>query len=330
MRMKRWSAVLITALLLAAAGDASLRAQDLVPWRQGVVRPKADAGFLWMAAEGGFAARQGLDLKMGAFDSDLDMVRALRAGEIESFEGSPINAMIATSMGGDLKIIACTWSKLTFSFFAQPAIASLADLAGKRIGISASGALPDLVARAMLGRVAIEPHEVKFVSIGGEAERVRAIANRTIDAAVAGSAFAARADLGLRRLARANDILPSFVRACLITRGDVWRKRPEDLERLLAATSNGYAHALVNKADTVALTRRIAKLATADPTPEAAYDEIVAERSVSPSLQIEMGKLQWMRDFLAEDGRIDQEYEPGTMTDTAMSLRALARAQAAQ
>src|SRR5947209_3910858 len=107
--MRQWSTMLIAAWLLAPGGDLSLRAQDLTPWRQGVVRPKADAGFWWMAAEGGFARRQGLDLRMVAFDSDLDLVKALRAGEIDSFEGSPINPMIATSMGGDLKIIGCTW-----------------------------------------------------------------------------------------------------------------------------------------------------------------------------------------------------------------------------
>jgi NitT/TauT family transport system substrate-binding protein len=330
MRMKRWSEALIAALLLTALGACGSRAQDLVPWRQGVVRPKADAGFWWMAAEGGFARRQGLDLRMAAFDSDVDMVKALRAGEIDSFEGSPINPMIATSMGGDLKIIGCTWPKLTFSFFAQRGIASLADLTGKTIGISAPGALPDLVTRAMLGRVAIEPQQVRFVSIGGEAERARAIAMRSIDAAVAGSELAARTGLGLKMLARANDILPSFVRACVTTRGDVWRKRPEDLEGLLAAASSGYAHALADRAETVALGRRVAKLDPNDRTVEAAYDEVVANRSLSPTLEIDTGKLQWLRDFLAEDGRIDQEFEPGTMTDSAMRLRALARAKAAQ
>ena len=182
----------------------------------------------------------------------------------------------------------------------------------------------------MLGRVAIEPQDVKFEAIGGEAERIRALATGSIDAAVAGSELAARADLGLRALARANDILPSFVRACMITRGDVWRKRPEDLERLLAATSNGYAYALANRGETVALTRRTAKLAPGDPTPEAAYQDVVSNRALSPNLEIDIGKLQWLRDFLAEDGRIDEDFEPGTMTDSAMRIRALARAKAAQ
>ena len=90
--MRRRSAVLIVTSLLAAAGGLGVGAQDLTPWRQGVVQPKADAGFWWMAGEGGFARRQGLGLRIVAFDSDLDMVKALRAGELDSFEGSPIQS----------------------------------------------------------------------------------------------------------------------------------------------------------------------------------------------------------------------------------------------
>ena len=40
-------------LLVALVQPAA--AQDLIPWRQGAVAPKGDAGFWWMAAEGGFA-----------------------------------------------------------------------------------------------------------------------------------------------------------------------------------------------------------------------------------------------------------------------------------
>jgi NitT/TauT family transport system substrate-binding protein len=328
--MKRLGTGLIAALTIWLAGGAQVGvrlagAQDLVPWRQGAVRPKADAGFWWMAAEGGFAKQQGLDLKMVAFDNDLDMTKALIGGELDAFEGNPINPMIATSKGGDLKIVGCSWPKLTHSFFAHQGIASLAELRGKTIGISAPGSLPDMVARAMLGRVGLEPQDVKFVPAGSEAERVRAVAGRTIDAAVATSDFSARAELKLKTLARANDILPSFVRACIITRGDVWRKRADELVRLLAATMNGYDHALTHRAETIALTRRIAKIAANDPTPEASFEETTQNRSVSPTLEVDISKLLWLRDYLSEDGRIEQDFEPETMVDKSIRERALAR-----
>jgi NitT/TauT family transport system substrate-binding protein len=302
-------------------------AQELVPWRQGVVAPKGDAGFWWMAAEGGFAKQQGLDLKLRGFDSDIGMVEALRAGELDAFEGSPTTPMIATSKGGDLKILGCTWPKLTYSFFARPELRSLADLKGKTIGISAPGSLPDLVARAMLGRIDINPRDVRFVEAGNDAERLRAVVAKSIDAAVSTSDFAARREPALKSLAFANDILPSFLRACIVTRGDTWRKRPDELVRLLAATMRGYEHALSHRAETVALARRIARLPANDPTPEANFDEVTRNRSVSPMLEIDMAKFLWLRDFLSEDGRLDQDFEPGTMIDRSVREKALARVQ---
>src|ERR1043166_10196229 len=165
---------LVCALVLALTAAHRARAQDLVPWRQGAVTPKGDAGFWWMAAEGGFAKQQGLDLKMRAFDSDIRMVDALRAGELDALEGNPATPMIATSKGGDLKMLGCTWPKLTYAFFARPELKSLADLRGKTIGISSPGSLADLVARPLLGRIDIDPKEVKFVDVGSDTERVRA------------------------------------------------------------------------------------------------------------------------------------------------------------
>ncbi|MEA2905821.1 MAG: NitT/TauT family transport system substrate-binding protein [Alphaproteobacteria bacterium] len=321
--MKPYGALLLA--LVLSLGVPSAHAQTPVPWRQGAVQPKGDAGFWWMTAEGGFAKQQGLDLKMLAFNSDVLMIKALLAGELDSFEGSPISPMIATSKGGDLKIVGCTWPKLTYSFFSHQDVRSLGDLKGKTIGISAPGSLPDLVARAMLGRIAIAPEDVKFVVAGSDAERVRAVAAKTIDAAVSTSDFAARPELRLRTLARANDILPSFLRACIITRGEVWRKRPDDLVRLLAATMNAYGYALTHRAETIALARRIASLSPGDPTPGANFDEVTENHSVSPTLDIDETKLLWLRDLLAEDGRIDPDFEPGTMIDRGIRERALAR-----
>jgi hypothetical protein len=42
-------------LLAAAAGPAAAQAQK--PWKHGIIAPKADAGFLLMAAKRGFAER---------------------------------------------------------------------------------------------------------------------------------------------------------------------------------------------------------------------------------------------------------------------------------
>ena len=250
------SAFVSVALLLTAISAA--RAEDL--WRHGTLVPKGDAGFIYMAAEGGFAKTQGLDLKMQAFQNDTLMMKALIAGELDSYEGSPISPLIAGSKGADVKILGCSWPKLTYSLFSHDGIGAVADLRGKKFGISAPGSLPDLVARAMLKQAGIAPSEVSFVAAGSDPERVRAVMAKTIDAAISTSDFAARPELKLKTLAVASEALPQFIRQCIITRGDLIRSKRAQVVALVAAEMNAYGFALTHRDKVVTLTRRIAGL----------------------------------------------------------------------
>src|SRR5260370_380696 len=164
--MKHLAVALCLGLLLAFAGGHAVLAQELLPWRHGAVQPKGDAGFWSMAAEGGFARQQGLDMKMLALNSDVLLLKALIAGELDTFEAGPTSPMIAASKGADVKILGCSWPKLTYSFFSRGDVRSVADLKGRTVGISAPGSLPDLVARTMLRHSGIEPHEGNF-SVAG-------------------------------------------------------------------------------------------------------------------------------------------------------------------
>jgi NitT/TauT family transport system substrate-binding protein len=323
--MKRFYPALISAFVFSSAAVHAVRADEFVPWRQGNVQPKGDAGFWYMAAEGGFAKEQGLDMKMLAFNGDVLMLKALVAGELDTFEGSPISPMVATSKGADLKILGCTWPKLTYSFFSRGDVGSIADLKGKTIGISAPGSLPDMVARTMLRRAGIDPASVNFVVAGSDADRIRGIVGKTIDAAISTSDFGARPELGLKTLARANEVLPQFLRSCIITRGDVLRAKPDALVRLIAATMNAYGFAATHRTEVVALARRVAGLAPNDPTPDANFTEVIEQKEVSPTLEIDMAKFNWLRDLLAEDDRLDRKFDPATMIDTSIRERALQR-----
>jgi NitT/TauT family transport system substrate-binding protein len=316
--------VLVVAVLLGSA-CAAVRAQELIPWRHGVVVPKGDAGFWYMAAEGGFTKAQGLDVKMLALNSDVLLLKALIAGELESFEASPTSPMIAASKGADVKILGCTWPKLAYSFFSRQNIGALAELKGKTVGISAPGSLPDLVARTMLRQVGIEPTDVNFVVAGSDADRIRAIVGRTIDAAISTSDFGARPELGLKTLARANAMLPLFVRTCVVTRGDLVRTKPEALARLIAAIMNAYGYAVTHRAEVVTLGRRVAGLAPNDPTPEANFAEVIEQKEVSPVLEIDMAKFTWLRDLLAADDRLDAKFDPAAAIDASIRERALQR-----
>jgi NitT/TauT family transport system substrate-binding protein len=308
------------AILLGSA--AAALAEDI--WRHGTQTPRGDAGFIYMAAEGGFAKAEGLDLKMQTFQNDTLVMKALIAGEIDSYEGSPVSPLIAGSSGADVKILGCTWPKLTFSVYTRDG-GSIADLRGKRIGISAPGSLPELVGRALLRQAGIAPSEASFIAAGTDPDRLRALAAGTIDAAVSTSDFALRPEFKLKTLAVASEVLPQFLRQCIITRGDLIRTKRPLLVSLVAAEMNAYGFALTHRDKEIALTRRVAGLPPGDPVAEANYREAVEQRAVSPAMEIDLDKLRWLRDLLAEDGRMAAKFDPVTVTDPSIREAALLR-----
>jgi NitT/TauT family transport system substrate-binding protein len=157
---------LIGATLAPAPACAQQPAAQLSPWRHGVLEAKSDAGFVFMASRGGFAEQQGLKVDMLQFKGDALALKALIAGELDTYEGSPGGPMLASSNGADIKLLGCYWPILTYGIFAKAGIASPHDLRGKVLAISAPGALPDLLARAVLEKNGIPASEVRFFHHG--------------------------------------------------------------------------------------------------------------------------------------------------------------------
>src|SRR5260370_18992448 len=89
--------VCVAALLAASAASA----QDLKPWRHGLVEAKSDAGFIFMPAKGGFAEKQGLKIEMVQFKGDTIALKAMLAGELDTYEGSPGGPMLAAPARAD-------------------------------------------------------------------------------------------------------------------------------------------------------------------------------------------------------------------------------------
>ena len=84
-------------MLAAAAGAAP--AQALKPWKHGIIAPKADAGFLLMAAKRGFAEREGLKLELLEVKDDQIELKALLAGDLAKMVNTDIRAQAAKRAG---------------------------------------------------------------------------------------------------------------------------------------------------------------------------------------------------------------------------------------
>ena len=148
------SVVLLAAAAAGHAGPAA-SAQELKPWKHGVIEPKGDAGFTLMVGPRGFAEKHGLKLEIVTLKNGATAHKALLAGEIDSIESSP----------GRRHPRRRAWRRhqdprLRLAGRAARADGALddrkvEDLKGKTIAVAAPGSLPNLLINALLEKYKI-------------------------------------------------------------------------------------------------------------------------------------------------------------------------------
>jgi NitT/TauT family transport system substrate-binding protein len=129
-----WLTLLATVSAISAGLAASAAAQT--PWRHGIIEAKSDAGITFMASKRDLAGRLGLKLDLVQLKNDTIALKALLAGELDSYEGGAGGAMVAAARGADVRIVGCYWLAAPHGVYARAGIASMAGLRGKSVAVS--------------------------------------------------------------------------------------------------------------------------------------------------------------------------------------------------
>jgi NitT/TauT family transport system substrate-binding protein len=297
--------VLATVLAAAALGLlAQPAAAQGKPWKHALLNAKADAGFFMMSAKRGFAEKQGLTLNLLQVKDDQIGLKALIAGEVDSFEGGPQGAFAAAARGADVKIIGCHWVVVPHGIYVRDDIHKVEDLKGKSIAVSSPNTMPDLLARAALAKYGVTPDQVKLAAVGGDRERYQALAGGVVEGAVVSNEYQPAMPKTLHLLVAGRDAVPNFLRVCLMTSGKVLKERGDDVVHFLAAEMQALRYALSHKAETVALTQEIIHAKPDDPRPAFVYDDAVAHHAIDPELPIPAEKLNWMQEQMVKAGKL--------------------------
>jgi NitT/TauT family transport system substrate-binding protein len=318
--------VAITIAALALLSGAAV-AQDRV-WRHGIIEAKSDAGFQVMAVRAGFTQKLGLDLKYSYMQNDVIMLRAMLAGELDSYEGTPGPALVAGSRSAGIKIIGCHWQAVVHSVFARSEFKGPQDMKGAIMAISSPNAAPDMIARSWLTQNGIPLSEVKFATLGSDPDRYKAIASGVALATVISIEFSVFGQKdGIKLIARGSDVMPNYQRLCTITTDRLIATRREDIVRFLAAQMQGYRHALANRDEELRITREITGIRPEDKRPEFIFAEASNPKTgIDPMMPIHMDKLAWLQDQLIAAGNLSQRYDLGTVVNTELREEALKRA----
>lgn len=145
----------------------------------------ADDWVMWYAFEKGIFKERGLDVDMQSINGGAQTSAALLANQIGIGQFGGAEALSAVAGGADLVIVANMAPVYPYVLYAQKTIKTVADLKGKKIGVSNKGGSSDIATRAALKANGLDPDkDVSIVAVGSHANRTAALLTGSIDAGV--------------------------------------------------------------------------------------------------------------------------------------------------
>ncbi len=140
---------------------------------------------LWIAKEGGYFERNALDVELSNIAS-AQGVAALLSGQVKFAQMGGSETLSAAAQGADVKVIGMIAGVYPFVLEVNASIKTVADLKGKKVGVSSIGSSSDIATRVALKNMGLDPDkDVAITPVGSVQQRTAAMLTGAIDAGVA-------------------------------------------------------------------------------------------------------------------------------------------------
>jgi NitT/TauT family transport system substrate-binding protein len=146
-----------------------------------------------MAEKRGLYNKYGLSSVVVYIPGGSTVVQTMVSGDVDLGQLTGPPGVTANLRGADIVYVAMTDDKMGYQLVASRDFKSVAQLKGKRLGISRFASSADFGTRVLLKRYGIDPKDVTILQIGNEAERLAALKSGSIDASVFNAPFGAEA-----------------------------------------------------------------------------------------------------------------------------------------
>ncbi|HEX2931511.1 MAG TPA: ABC transporter substrate-binding protein [Candidatus Binatia bacterium] len=227
-------AVLALASVISEEIRAAEKSAKLPPVRIGYVsRSILDMPFI-IARDRGYFREEGLEPEL-IFMKAAQTIPAMLAGGID-FGTATGTAVAAAVSAVDVRVIFALTDKPSFDLLAHSSIATLQQMRGKKLGITAFGALAEILARQIFLANKIPPEQITFLPLGTSDVLYVALKAGTIDATMLQipQTFLAQ-DEGYRKLAAGADFYRA-VQGGLTTTKVTVNERPELVTKMIRVT----------------------------------------------------------------------------------------------
>lgn len=239
----------------AVAEPAPAAPQALIPVQASFSAFSMSQSPAAIAKQAGYFAEEGLDVTLSQIPSAAQNAAALVSGDVDISTTGGIGVIRARLAGSDLVLVGATKPYFAGSIVVRPEITSAADLRGKRVGITNKGSNTDLMARAVLPRLGLEPdRDVTLFATGSDPQTVAALLSGNIEGASMTPPSDERArNEGMHILADVTAMRIAYPATALGTAGTTVARRGDVIERYLRAYARAVHRYVTDKEFTLAV-----------------------------------------------------------------------------
>jgi ABC-type nitrate/sulfonate/bicarbonate transport system substrate-binding protein len=174
-------------LILSTVFILSILANDVgaAPMRIAYSAISGAMSSLFVAQEGGYFKREGLDTELLYIGGGSLLIQSMLSGDVPFAYGPSVPVINASLRGADLVLIGNTGNSLVFSIMSRPDIKRPAQLKGKKVGVTRLGGSTDWALDAALKQWGLERgRDLIVVQTGGMPEGLAALVSGALDAVV--------------------------------------------------------------------------------------------------------------------------------------------------
>jgi sulfonate transport system substrate-binding protein len=291
---------------LGCAGSANAEPVRVGYWTSGV-----SLGFGAVLEAQHFLQQRGLDVKFVRFADVNAPNRALAANAIDFAFGAPAAAVFSAAADGvPLKVVLATQpADVEFVALQDSPIRSLADLRGKRVGMSPAGSSVAAIATAVLqGNDGIKSGDFALVP-GNEGMLAQFLVQKQVDAAALRSVTIAQIkELKVKRLGSFGDEWKKLTKSdatpyigVSAVRAEYLEQHPGDVAKLIAGMRDALQWGASHRSDVAAILQRSANLPAADADAYAARWSDINRVTFEP---VDIGTLEREQKIFVDGGVI--------------------------
>lgn len=311
------------AALIAATSSLAAQTAHADPLRIGYWTSGVSLGFGAVLEAKPFLQQRGLDVQFVRFADVNAPNRALAADAIDFAFAAPASAVFSSaSQGAPLRIVLAT-QPADVAFVAPEAspIRSVADLRGKKVGMSPPGSSVASIATAVLqGNYGIRSADFSIVP-GNEGRLAQFLAQNQVDAAAVRTITVAQLkDLKVRQLGTFGDEWKKLTKSDAVpyigvsaVRADWLAQHPADAAKLIAGMRDALQWGATHRSEVSAILQKSANLPAADADAYAARWSDINRVSFEPA---DIETLQREHKIFVDGGVIQGEL-PAGLFDTA-------------